>query len=153
MLKLELSQLKKPPQKPLLKPLKQKTPEESLQGKRILIIGSDRSNRIILRSILTELKCSKVYQAVDGESALTLLNDKDIDLIICEWTLPKMPCLNLLKIVRDSTAWTDLPFIIIISADKGKIESAIGAKANQCVIKPYNANTLFSKIQAAFKGV
>lgn len=154
MIKEELSQLKKPPRKPPLKPLKQKAKarEESLRGKRILIIDSVESTRKILRSILKNLKCNKIYEAADGECALTLLENKDIDLILCEWILPKMSGLDLLQRVRNDLIWADLPFIIITSVDKEKIESAIKAKVSQFVIKPFNANTLFSKIQAAVKG-
>ena len=157
MLKEELSQLKKPPRKPPLKPLKPLKPkakaqEKSLRGKRILIIDSVRSTRKILRSILKDLKCKKIYEAADGESAFTLLENKNIDLILCEWILPKMSGLDLLQRVRNDLTWADLPFIIITSADKEKIESAIKATVSQCVIKPFNANTLFSKIQTALKG-
>jgi DNA-binding response OmpR family regulator len=76
---------------------------------KILIVD----NELIYLNLLCEvlrLHSYTVYQAPDGEAALELLNNEDIDLVISDISMPKMNGMNLHRYMRQNERLKDVPF-------------------------------------------
>lgn len=112
--------------------------------------------RQMLKSALLELEYTHVTEANDGEAAWTLIdrsirNGDPYGLIICDWAMPKMTGIELLKKVRGE-AWgsSGFPFIMLTGqADKQNIVDAIENKVTQYMLKPFTVLNLKEKLDQA----
>jgi two-component system chemotaxis response regulator CheY len=107
-------------------------------------------NRII-RNLLKQIGFGDVDDASDGMTALTKIADKKYGLIISDWNMEPMSGYELLKAVREREETANTPFIMVTA--EARTDSVIAAKkagVNNYIVKPFNAQTLKSKIEAVF---
>lgn len=118
---------------------------------KILVVDDFATMRRIVKNILTQLGFKNIVEADDGTTAMKLLQQEKIDLIISDWNMPKMTGLELLKAVRGEPAWAKIPFIMVTAeAQQDNIILAVKAKVSQYIVKPFTADTLGEKIQKVF---
>jgi two-component system, chemotaxis family, chemotaxis protein CheY len=121
----------------------------SFTGMRILIVEDIFEAMNLLRSMLHDLGVTQVFTAKDGKEALDFLGefDEGVDLIICDWNMPRMTGLELLRQLR--TADPDTPFLMVTGiADRDSVVAAKSAGVTGYVIKPYSSVQLSKKISA-----
>lgn len=119
-------------------------------GVRMLIAEDNLDMLDFLRSTLQEEYT--VYEAHDGDEALAVLKDKDVDIIISDIYMPGSDGFTLLKAVRDDEMLCHIPFILLSA------ESALDTKikgldygANAYIEKPFSVEQLFATIQNILK--
>ncbi|MDA8418765.1 MAG: response regulator [Desulfobacteraceae bacterium] len=114
---------------------------------KVLIVDDFATMRRIVKNILTQLGYKNVIEADDGTSAINLLKQEKVGLIISDWNMPKMTGLELLKNVRANPEWASTPFIMVTAeAQQENIIMAVKAKVSQYIVKPFTADTLGEKI-------
>ena len=118
----------------------------------ILVVDDYQTMIRIIKNLLKQLGFDNVDEATDGTAAYSLLEKKKYGLVISDWNMEPMSGLDLLKKVR-STASNDaiakVPFIMVTA--ESKTENVIAAKqagVNNYIVKPFNAETLKTKIAA-----
>lgn len=119
----------------------------------ILIVDDYKTMLRIIRNLLKQLGFNNVDEATDGSMALQKLRDKDYGLVISDWNMEPMTGYELLKEVRASPEFSNTPFIMITA--ESKTENVIAAKkagVNNYIVKPFNAESLKSKIEAVCGG-
>ena len=87
----------------------------------------------------------------DGSAALSKMHSKRYGLVISDWNMEPMTGYELLKQVRSIPDFSTTPFIMVTA--ESKTENVIAAKqagVNNYIVKPFNADTLKSKIEAVF---
>lgn len=117
----------------------------------ILVVDDYNTMIRIIRNLLRHLGFDDVDDASDGSSALTKLRNKHYGLVISDWNMEPMTGYELLKQVRSDPHLTRMPFIMVTA--ESKIENVIAAKqagVNNYIVKPFNADTLKTKIGAVF---
>jgi len=115
---------------------------------KILVVDDFATMRKIIKNLLGQLGFKNVHEADDGATALAILKKDHFDLIICDWNMPKMSGLELLKTTRGMEDYKKTPFVMVTAeANKNNIVAAIQAGANDYIVKPFNANTLQEKIK------
>ncbi len=117
----------------------------------ILVVDDYNTMIRIIRNLLRQLGFEDVDDASDGSSALTKLRNKHYGLIISDWNMEPMTGYELLKQVRSDPHLTRMPFIMVTA--ESKTENVIAAKqagVNNYIVKPFNADTLKTKIDAVF---
>jgi len=115
----------------------------------ILIVDDYKTMLRIIENLLKQLGFKNVIQAIDGTTALSVLRERPIGLVISDWNMAPMTGLDLLKEVRADRALKSLPFIMVTA--ESKTENIIAAKTagvNNYIVKPFNAETLKQKIVA-----
>lgn len=113
----------------------------------VLIVDDYKTMLRVMRNLLIQIGFLEIDEASDGTMALSMIGQKKYDLIISDWNMEPMSGLDLLKAVRASS--NNVPFIMITA--ESKTENIIAAKAagvNNYIVKPFNADTLKSKITA-----
>ncbi len=118
----------------------------------ILIVDDYKTMLRIIRNLLKQLGFNNVDEATDGSQALHKLRDKSYGLVISDWNMEPMTGIQLLREVRADSKLKDLPFIMITA--ESKTENVIAAKqagVSNYIVKPFNAATLKSKIDAVFQ--
>ncbi|MBU0481472.1 MAG: response regulator [Proteobacteria bacterium] len=118
---------------------------------KVLVVDDFATMRRIVKNILTQLGFKNIVEADDGTTALQVLKQEKIDMIISDWNMPKMTGLDLLKSVRADPDLANLPFIMVTAeAQQDNIILAVKAKVSQYIVKPFTAETLSEKIDKIF---
>ncbi|MEZ5787622.1 MAG: response regulator [Xanthobacteraceae bacterium] len=117
----------------------------------VLVVDDYNTMIRILRNLLKQIGFADIDDAVDGSSALGKMREKRYGLVISDWNMEPMTGYELLKEVRADPGLSKTPFIMVTA--ESKTENVIAAKkagVNNYIVKPFNAQTLHSKIQAVF---
>lgn len=111
----------------------------------VLVVDDYQTMIRIIRNLLKQLGFNNVDEATDGKAALDKIADKQYGLIISDWNMEPMTGLDLLKEVRGKG--NKVPFIMITAESKTEnVLAAREAGVNNYIVKPFNADTLKSKI-------
>jgi len=117
----------------------------------ILVVDDYKTMIRIIRNLLKQLGFEDVDEAADGSEALNKMRGRKYGLVISDWNMEPMTGYELLKEVRSDPALGRTPFIMVTA--ESKTENVIAAKkagVNNYIVKPFNAQTLKSKIDAVF---
>jgi two-component system, chemotaxis family, chemotaxis protein CheY len=117
----------------------------------ILVVDDYATMIRILKNLLKQLGFENVDDASDGSSALVKMHSKKYGLVISDWNMEPMTGYDLLKEVRANPELSQIPFIMITA--ESKTENVIAAKkagVSNYIVKPFNAATLKTKIDAVF---
>jgi len=118
---------------------------------RILVVDDFASMRKIIKGLLKQIGFQNIEEADDGSTALEKLKIGEFDLVICDWNMPKVPGIEVLKAVRNDPRLKDLPFLMVTAeAKKDNVMEAVKAGVNQYIVKPFTAETLKKKIEKIF---
>jgi two-component system chemotaxis response regulator CheY len=119
----------------------------------ILVVDDFATMRRIVRNILKQLGYENIHEAEDGANALEVLKKEKIQFIISDWNMPQMSGIELLKTVRATEEWKDLPFLMVTAeGQKENIIEAVKHRVNNYIIKPFTPETLMEKINKIFEG-
>jgi DNA-binding response OmpR family regulator len=114
----------------------------------ILLVEDDKDISELVTSTLIQ-ENFKVLTAFDGEEALRLLKNNNIDLILLDLMLPKLSGMEVLKKVRT----TSLIPVLILSAKGSDIDKALGLGfgADDYISKPFSMIELVARVHAAIR--
>lgn len=117
-----------------------------------ILVVDDYSTMIrIIRNLLRQIGLDNVDDASDGTDALAKMRGRKYGLVISDWNMEPMTGYELLREVRANPELSQTPFIMITA--ESKTENVIAAKkagVNNYIVKPFNAATLKTKIDAVF---
>ena len=119
----------------------------------VLVVDDQSAFRSTIKKMLKELKIQQVFEAANGREALKLLDSAPemIDLVLCDWNMPSISGLDLLRQVR--SVGLDVPFIMVTGrADRESVLAAKDAGVTAYVSKPFSAAQLEAKIRVALAG-
>ncbi len=118
---------------------------------RVLVVDDFSTMRRIIKNILRQLGFNNIVEADDGTTAWEVLNKDRIDFIISDWNMPKMTGIELLRKVRASEEFADLPFLMVTAEGlQENIIKAVQAKVSNYIVKPFTPETLGQKIDKIF---
>jgi len=119
---------------------------------RVLIVDDFSTMRRIIKNILRQLGFNNIIEADDGTAAWEVLTKDQVDFIISDWNMPQMTGIELLRKVRASEEFGDLPFLMVTAeAQQENIIEAVQAKVSNYIVKPFTAETLVQKINKIFE--
>src|SRR5205807_3903301 len=117
----------------------------------VLVVDDYNTMVRIIRNLLKQIGFADVDDAGDGAAALARMREKRYGLVISDWNMEPMTGYELLKEVRADPGLSKTPFIMVTA--ESKTENVIAAKkagVNNYIVKPFNAQTLKTKIEAVF---
>jgi len=115
-------------------------------GRTVLVAEDLRGTEHRLKSLLKRQNLN-VIEAADGNEALKLIEEVDVDLIVSDYTMPSMDGLELLKMLRQKYSMFDLPFIAISSNDENDtVAKFLKLGANDYLKKPFGKEELLCRI-------
>ncbi|HCJ7369201.1 TPA: transporter substrate-binding domain-containing protein [Enterobacter hormaechei subsp. xiangfangensis] len=107
----------------------------SIQPLRILAVDDHPANRLLLKRQLTHLG-HWVIEAEDGEQALRLWKEHDIDLVITDCNMPVMDGLALTGRLRQAQTWPLTILGLTANAQPEERARCIAAGMDDCLFKP-----------------
>ncbi|WP_310695649.1 response regulator [Marinospirillum sp.] len=114
---------------------------------KILLVEDDEPLLKLLDALL-EQAGYQVETAGNGERALKKLEKQRPDLVVCDIQMPVMDGFELLKKVRTTPAWADLPFVFLSGLDSSE-DQKLGCElgADDYLTKPANRDQLVAAIE------
>ena len=123
----------------------QKLTPQAANQKDLLIVDDSLPVRKILMNAMASIRLpvGKILEAGDGTEALKLLEAHPVGLVLTDINMPNMNGIELLRVVRASPQWHDIP-VVMISAEGGEasVQDAIELGANSFIVKPFNIAVL-----------
>lgn len=88
-------------------------------------------------------------EAVDGQAALELFEERVPDLVVIDINLPKLSGLDVCKTIRLSST---VPILMVTARDSDEDEVAgLAAGADDYIKKPFNPNVLVARVRALLR--
>ena len=115
--------------------------------KTCLVVDDSKVIRKVARHILEGLNFA-VSEAADGREALDQFRQSSPDVILLDWNMPVMSGMDFLRELRASDGGAR-PKVVFCTTENGMayIRAAIEAGADEYVMKPFDRDTLESKLQ------
>ncbi|WP_019516542.1 response regulator [Sphingomonas sp. Mn802worker] len=115
--------------------------------KTCLIVDDSKVIRKVARHILETLNFA-VAEAADGREALAQCHAHQPDVVLLDWNMPVMSGMEFLRALGDETL-AKRPKVVFCTTENGMahIRAAIEAGADEYVMKPFDRETLESKLQ------
>ncbi|WP_375391474.1 response regulator [uncultured Sphingomonas sp.] len=115
--------------------------------KTCLVVDDSKVIRKVARHILETLDFT-VSEACDGREALDACRAAAPDVVLLDWNMPVMSGMEFLRALRDSDV-AGRPKVVFCTTENGMghIRAAIEAGADEYVMKPFDRDTLQSKLR------
>jgi two-component system chemotaxis response regulator CheY len=120
---------------------------ERIDMRSCLVVDDSKVIRKVARHILETLNFA-VDEAEDGREAMTRCEAAMPDVILLDWNMPVMSGMDFLRALRE-TSLSSRPKVVFCTTENGMayIRAAIEAGADEYVMKPFDRDTLQSKLQ------
>lgn len=116
----------------------------------ILVVDDERGFCDVVTVIL-ESQGYQVQQAHHANDALGLLDETTPDLILTDMMMPEMDGVGLIKRLRETPKWANIPVVVISAYSEPEVqENAFAAGATGFISKPFSASELRSTVGAYF---
>ena len=118
---------------------------------KILIVDDFAATRKIIFNTFAQLGFNNTDEEDDGFSALVRLKSALFDLVVIDWKMSKMSCMELLKQIRADPNLKHIP-VLMVSEDglQENIVAATKAGLNAYIIRPFEVKTFAEKLEKIF---
>jgi DNA-binding NtrC family response regulator len=118
---------------------------------KLLVIDDERNLRESLAEALQQANY-EVLTAANGREAYQLVQQHDVDLLLCDWTMPEMDGAALLKILREEGRLIDLPVLVITAhVTSNNAIDAMRFGAYDFITKPFDLDDVLVTVQRAIE--
>ncbi|MDR1695073.1 MAG: response regulator [Endomicrobium sp.] len=115
-----------------------------MENKKVLVVDDDEVFLDSTQAAL-ETKGFKIIKALSAESAFEALSHNERpDLILLDINLPDKNGFEVLRTIRESANFSNIPVILITGDVTVQIDKAFAEGADDCVFKPIDMDKLVS---------
>ena len=115
----------------------------------VLLVDDSAAIRKILQRVLkqSDVAVGNVYEAGDGQEALTLLQGQKVGLILSDINMPNMDGLQFLGKLKADASLKDIPVVMITTeGNQTMVMDAVNLGAAGYVRKPFTAEQIKEKL-------
>lgn len=117
-----------------------------------ILCADDEDAVLEVYTSLFSLLFLNVYSARDGEEALQIFQEQDIDIVLTDYQMPRMDGIVLSKKIRDIDA--SIPIIMVTALESlDMLREAIEINVTSFLKKPFTQESLLSAFNLAVKSV
>ncbi|NOQ30515.1 MAG: diguanylate cyclase [Helicobacteraceae bacterium] len=119
------------------------------EQKTILIVDDTETNIDILVDLLDDYD---IRVALDGMSAIEIVNDENIDLILLDIMMPEIDGFEVCRRLKQNPANSNIPIIFLTAkTDEDSIEKAYETGGSDFVTKPFRPRELLARVNKELK--
>jgi two-component system chemotaxis response regulator CheY len=113
---------------------------------KVLLVDDSGTMRTIQKRCLNKVGVEDVAEAEDGVQGLSMFKTAAFDLVLCDWNMPNMDGLTMLKHVREINK--TVPIIMVTTeAERSRVLEAIQNGVSDYLVKPFTQDALKVKIE------
>lgn len=116
----------------------------------VLIVDDSPAMRLLIRKViaLSGFEVGRCVEASDGEDALRILSEDEIDVILTDINMPKMNGEELIRRVRESDRVQSVP-VVVVSTDRSeqRVAQMMSLGAKGYLKKPFPPEALRDELQ------
>ena len=125
--------------------------DESLVGKKVLVVDDDVRNIFALSSVLERRGMIALTAGTGREAIATLETTPDVAIVLMDIMMPEMDGYETMQVIRQNPSFRRLPIIALTAkAMKGDREKCLEAGASEYLAKPVNTEQLLSALRMWF---
>lgn len=118
----------------------------------ILIADDTPTMRHLIKGILLNAGYKNFTEVENGMAVMEKLKQNQFHLIICDWDMPKMDGLEVLRYVRQHTRHALIPFVLVTAiSDASKVVTAVAQGMDDYIIKPIRADDFIRRVNAVLQ--
>ncbi len=107
--------------------------------KKTILVADDSPTIRKFVAVALNIQGFAVVAAGDGMEAVEKLPQQKIDLVITDLNMPNLDGFELIKIIRETPEYKDIPIIILSSlSGSAEIERGMKCGANSYLVKPFD---------------
>jgi two-component system phosphate regulon response regulator PhoB len=123
-------------------------------SKPLVMLVEDEAALVTLLRYNMEKEGYRVCEAMDGEEALTLLAERNPDLVVLDWMLPIMSGIEVCRQIRRKPRTRDLPVIMLTArGEEGDKVRGLNTGADDYLTKPFSLPELMARVRALLRRV
>jgi len=89
----------------------------------------------------------EINEAMDGKKAISMLNQREINLVLCDWEMPEMSGIEVLEWMRADERYKKTPFMMITSrGERDHVIKAVQAGVSEYIGKPFTRENFVAKV-------
>jgi len=117
----------------------------------VLVVEDETALLTLLRYNL-EHEGFEVGEAIDGEEALLMIEERIPDLVLLDWMLPTLSGMEVCRQIRRNTEAGNLPVIMLTArGEESDRVRGLDCGADDYVVKPFSPNELMARIRAVLR--
>jgi two-component system, chemotaxis family, chemotaxis protein CheY len=126
---------------------------------RFLVVDDMESVRELVREQLVRMGFTRFVQAKNGNEAWEIIvkeyaANNPIQVVLSDWNMPFLSGIELLKKVRSTPQFANLPFLLITAeGEKRQVLEAIKMKVTEFMVKPIASKAFQQKLESAWEKV
>jgi len=115
---------------------------------RVLVVDDAAFVRdLVKKAVRDTYPGCEINEAVDGRKAITLLNQREINLVLCDWEMPEMSGIEVLEWMRADERYKKTPFMMITSrGDRDHVVKAVQSGVSDYIGKPFTRENFVAKV-------
>jgi two-component system chemotaxis response regulator CheY len=120
-----------------------------LAALKALIVDDESTMRKVTRSLLLAINVKDVYEANDGGSGLEAICRLAPDVVILDWSMPKLSGPDFVRQVRapGTFAFPDVPIIMLTGhGERSRVIEAVRLGVNEFLLKPVSSTALLARL-------
>lgn len=119
-----------------------------------LVVDDSRAMRMMLSNMLKEIGF-EVSQAQHGKEGLAhLTGNPDTAFALVDWNMPEMTGIEMVEAVRKDAALNSVKLMMVTTeSETSQVQRALGAGANEYVMKPFTKDVIVEKLRLLNVGV
>jgi len=114
----------------------------------ILVVDDNPENLKVVSNFLLEIKYG-IALAVNGESALQIVSENKVDLILLDIMMPGMDGFEVCRVLKDNPSTADIPIIFLTAkSDVEDIAKGFQLGGVDYITKPFYREELFARVNS-----
>jgi CheY-like chemotaxis protein len=96
----------------------------SVGRRKVLLVDDSAAARVHVRGVLTGVGLRHITEAADGAEAVALLEKETFDLVVTDYTMPRLDGRGLIEFIRHRSATPSVPVIVVTTeTDPEKLQA------------------------------
>jgi CheY-like chemotaxis protein len=120
-----------------------------LAALKVLIVDDESTMRKVARSLLQAINVKNVHEANDGSSGLEAICRLAPDVVILDWSMPKLTGPDFVRQVRAPGIFPfpDVPIIMLTGhGERSRVMEAVRLGVNEFLLKPVSSTALLARL-------
>lgn len=118
---------------------------------KVLVVDDEFYTRKVIRTLLTAIGITEIYDAEDATSGLNLIRVARPDVVLVDWEMPCMDGAAFVKAVRSPQDFPlpNVPIIMLTGhSERWRVEESMRLGVNDYLVKPVSSKTLLDRLVA-----